>query len=150
MSHSDYAASAASNPARIDAYTGTGSALSIAAGRISYFLGLRGPSLAVDTACSSSLVALHLACQSLRAQECSMALAGGVNLVLWPEGTVYFCKLRAMAADGRCKTFDARADGYVRGEGCGVVVLKRLADALAGRRSHPGPGARHGRQPRRP
>src|SRR5262249_4843796 len=79
----------------------------------------------------SSLVAVHLACQSLRSSECDLALAGGVNLILAPENTVYFCNVRAMAADGRCKTFDAAADGYVRGEGCGVVVLKRLSDAVA-------------------
>src|SRR5262249_15486499 len=79
----------------------------------------------------SSLVAVHLACQSLRSSECDLALAGGVNLILAPENTIYFCKVRAMAADGRCKTFDAAADGYVRGEGCGVIVLKRLSDAVA-------------------
>jgi len=114
----------------IDAYTGTGNTASIAAGRLSYLLGLEGPNLALDTACSSSLVAVHLACQSLRAGESSLALAGGVNLILTPDRTIYFCKLRAMAPDGRCKTFDARADGYVRGEGCGIVVLKRLDEAL--------------------
>jgi epothilone polyketide synthase D len=114
----------------IDAYTGTGSALSVAAGRLSYVLGLQGPSMALDTACSSSLVAVHQACQSLRLGECDLALAGAVNLVWNPEGMVYFTKLGVMAADGRCKTFDARADGYVRSEGCGMVVLKRLSDAL--------------------
>ncbi|HEY0068878.1 MAG TPA: beta-ketoacyl synthase N-terminal-like domain-containing protein, partial [Chloroflexia bacterium] len=114
----------------IDAYTGTGNAHSVASGRLSYLFGLQGPSLAVDTACSSSLVALHLACQSLRARECSLALAGGVNLMLSPEVTMSFCKARMMAPDGRCKTFDSAADGYVRGEGCGIVVLKRLSDAL--------------------
>jgi acyl transferase domain-containing protein len=114
----------------IDAYVGTGNALSIAANRLSYVLGLQGPSLAVDTACSSSLVALHLACQSLRSGECDMALTGGVNLILSPELTVAFSQAQMMSADGRCKTFDAAADGYVRGEGCGVVVLKRLSDAL--------------------
>jgi acyl transferase domain-containing protein/acyl-CoA synthetase (AMP-forming)/AMP-acid ligase II/acyl carrier protein len=114
----------------IDAYSGTGTAFSVAAGRISYVLGLQGPSIALDTACSSSLVAVHLACQSLRAGECSLALAGGVNLILSPETTIYFSKLRVLAADGRCKTFDAAADGYVRSEGCGIVVLKRLSDAV--------------------
>jgi len=118
---------------RIDAYSGTGVAHSVAAGRIAYTLGLRGPALAVDTACSSSLVALHLACQSLRNRECRMALAGGANLLLAPGLTVCFCKLRALAPDGHCKTFDAAADGYVRGEGCGVLVLKRLSDAVAER-----------------
>ena len=116
---------------RIDAYFGTGNSGSIAAGRLSYVLGLQGPSLAVDTACSSSLVAVHLACQSLRSGECSTALAAGVNLILTPEVTINFCRARMLAPDGRCKTFDAAADGYVRGEGCGVVVLKRLSDALA-------------------
>jgi acyl transferase domain-containing protein/selenocysteine lyase/cysteine desulfurase len=130
---SDYATlqQKAENAESIDAYYGTGSAFSFAAGRLSYCLGLQGPSLAVDTACSSSLVAVHLACQSLRTSECSLALAGGVNLVLVPEGAIYFSQLRTMAGDGRCKAFDAAADGYVRGEGCGVVVLKRLADAIA-------------------
>jgi acyl transferase domain-containing protein/acyl carrier protein len=119
-------------PARqTDPYSGMGNAFSVAAGRISYVLGLEGPCMAVDTACSSSLVTIHLACQALRAGECDVALAGGVNLMLAPETTVYFSRLRAMAPDGRCKTFDARANGYVRGEGCGVVVLKRLSAALA-------------------
>lgn len=119
------------NAGSIDAYVGTGIALSAANGRLSYLLGLNGPSMAIDTACSSSLVALHLACQSLRNRECGMALAGGVNLILIPELTINFCKARMLAPDGRCKTFDAAADGYVRGEGCGVVVLKRLSDAEA-------------------
>lgn len=119
------------DPTRITAYTAMGSALNFAAGRLSYLLGLQGPSMAVDTACSSSLVALHLACQSLRQGECDLALAGGVNLTLLAEATVTACKGRFLAPDGRCKTFDARADGYVRGEGCGVVVLKRLSAALA-------------------
>src|SRR6185436_6949880 len=87
--------------------------------------------LTVDTACSSSLVAVHLACHSLRSRECRMAMAGGVSLILLPELNVNFSKARMMAADGRCKTFDAAADGYVRSEGCGVAVLKRLSDALA-------------------
>ena len=111
------------------AYFGTGNASSIAANRLSYLLDLRGPSLAVDTACSSSLVALHHACLSLRQGESELALAGGVNLILSPEGTITFSQARMMAQDGRCKTFDAAADGYVRSEGCGVVVLKRLSDA---------------------
>ena len=119
------------NPSRIDPYFGTGNALSFTAGRISYLLGLQGPSIIVDTACSSSLVAVHLACQSLRLHESSLALAAGVNLMLSPVGTIYFSQLRAMAADGRCKSFDANADGFVRSEGCGIVVLKRLSDAMA-------------------
>jgi acyl transferase domain-containing protein/acyl carrier protein len=114
----------------LNAYFATGNASSTAAGRLSYFLGLTGPSLAVDTACSSSLVAVHLGCQSLRNQECSLALAGGVNLLLSPENSIVFSQSRMLAPDGRCKTFDAAADGYVRGEGCGVIVLKRLSDAI--------------------
>jgi myxalamid-type polyketide synthase MxaE and MxaD len=116
---------------RIDAYSGTGNAQSIAANRISYVFDFRGPSLAIDTACSSSLVAVHLACCSLRNGESTLALAGGVNLILSPAIAINFTKAGAMAPDGRCKTFDARADGYVRSEGAGVVVLKRLSKALA-------------------
>ncbi len=119
------------NPADIDAYFGTGNTIGLAAGRLSYALKLTGPSFALDTACSSALVALHLACQSLRRKECDMALTGGVNLMIAPEITISFSKANLMAADGRSKTFDASADGYVRGEGCGVVVLRRLSDALA-------------------
>ncbi len=115
----------------IDAFSATGNVLSVAAGRLSYTLGLKGPSLAVDTACSSSLVSVHLACQNLRNRECSLALAAGVNLLLAPDSTIAFSKTRMLAPDGRCKTFDATASGYVRGEGCGVIVLKRLSDALA-------------------
>ena len=125
----DYYWRQASDLPPIDAYTSTGVAHSIVANRVSYILDLRGPSLAVDTACSSSLVAVHLACQSLRHRESDVALAGGVNLILTPEATVAFSKLQMMAGNGRCKTFDKRADGFVRGEGCGVVVLKRLSDA---------------------
>jgi acyl transferase domain-containing protein/acyl carrier protein len=115
----------------IDVYSGNGAAFSVAAGRLSYWLGLTGPSLCVDTACSSSLVALHLACQSLRQQECSLALAGGVNIILSPGLGITFCKARMIAPDGHCKTFDAAANGFVRGEGCGMLVLKRLSDAVA-------------------
>ena len=114
----------------IDAYASTGSAYSVVPGRLSYFLGLRGPSIAIDTACSSSLVALHLACQGLRLGECDFALAGGVNLILTPEINISLSKARMMAPDGRCKVFDAAADGFVRAEGCAVVVLRRLSDAL--------------------
>jgi acyl transferase domain-containing protein/SAM-dependent methyltransferase len=121
----------ANDPSRLDSYFASGSAHSVAAGRISYLLGLRGPSLAVDTACSSSLVAVHLACQSLRAGECRTALAGGVNVILTPDNSVGLSRARMMALDGRCKTFDAAADGYVRSDGCGIVVLKRLSDAIA-------------------
>ncbi|GHO46585.1 type I polyketide synthase [Ktedonospora formicarum] len=119
------------NPADLDVYSTAGSARSGAAGRISYALGLKGVSVAVDAACSSSLVAVHLACQSLRTGSCSMALAGGVNIILNPDHTIGFSQGRMMAADGHCKTFDARADGYVRSEGAGVVVLKSLTRALA-------------------
>ncbi len=131
ISNGDYGRLVFDRPDRLDAYAASGNAFSVAAGRISYCLGLRGPSLAVDTACSSSLVALHLAAQALRAGECDLALAGGINLILTPEMNITFSKARMMAADGRCKTFDAAADGYVRGEGAGVAVLKRLSDALA-------------------
>ena len=114
----------------VDAYCGTGNALSIAANRVSYVFDLHGPSLAVDTACSSALVSLHYAVQSLRNRDCDMALAAGVNVILSPETTVAFSKARMLSPDGRCKPFDASANGYVRGEGCGVVVLKRLSDAI--------------------
>ncbi|HET7072792.1 MAG TPA: polyketide synthase, partial [Mycobacterium sp.] len=115
--------------AEIDAYLSTGNPHSAAVGRISYLLGLRGPAVAVDTACSSSLVAVHLACQSLRLRESEVALAGGVQLALSPFTGIALSKWSALSPTGRCKTFDATADGFVRGEGCGVVVLKRLADA---------------------
>lgn len=115
----------------LDSHYTAGVAQSVASGRISYLLGLQGPSLTVDTACSSSLVAVHLACQALRARECSMALAGGVNLMLSADLFVAFSHSRMLAPDGRCKTFDASADGFARGEGCGVVVLKRLSEAQA-------------------
>ncbi len=115
---------------RIDPYSFTGSAISIASGRVSYALGLNGPNLAIDTACSSSLVSIHLAVNSLRSGESEMALAGGVNLILSPETSVGLSRMKALSPDGRCKTFDAYADGYGRGEGCGLVVLKRLSDAL--------------------
>ena len=115
---------------RIDAHSSLGNTRSIAAGRLAYTFGFQGPTMQLDTTCSSSLLAVHLACQSLRSGESNMALAGGVNLMLSPEPTIGFCKLKALAPDGRCKTFDAAADGYGRGEGCGVVVLKRLSDAI--------------------
>ncbi|AXK33367.1 acyltransferase domain-containing protein [Streptomyces armeniacus] len=114
---------------RIEAWTGIGAAMCAVANRISYALDLRGPSLAVDTACSASLVAMHLACQSLRLEESSVAIAAGVNLIVSPGLTLTLDAAGAMAPDGRCKSFDASADGYGRGEGCGVLVLKRLADA---------------------
>jgi acyl transferase domain-containing protein/acyl carrier protein len=131
ISTNDYGRLQWNDFARIDAYAGTGNALSIAANRISYHFDFRGPSLAIDTACSSSLVAVHLACGSLRNGECTLALAGGVNLILSPAIAINFTKAGAMAPDGRCKAFDARANGYVRSEGAGVVVLKPLSRALA-------------------
>ena len=118
---------------RIDTYDGTGNGFCFATGRLAHILGLRGPTVALDTACSSSLVAVHLACQSLRLRECDLALAGGVQLILSPEVTIFLSRSRVLSRDGRCKVFDASADGYGRGEGCGVVVLKRLSDALAAR-----------------
>ncbi|MDC0708570.1 SDR family NAD(P)-dependent oxidoreductase [Stigmatella sp. ncwal1] len=117
------------NPSEVDGQSFTGSLASVAAGRLAYILGLQGPCMAIDTACSSSLVALHQACMSLRNGESDLALAGGVNLILSPESSYVLGQLKALSPDGRCKTFDARANGYVRGEGCGMVVLKRLADA---------------------
>ena len=116
---------------QIDTYYLAGNPLNAVAGRVSYTLGLQGPAMSVDTACSSSLVSVHLACQSLRNRECNMALAGGVNLILSPDNTVALCRARMMSPDGRCKTFDAAADGFVRSEGCGVLLLKRLSDAVA-------------------
>ncbi|MEX2231038.1 MAG: type I polyketide synthase, partial [Cyclobacteriaceae bacterium] len=119
------------DPLMITSHSGTGSALSIAANRISYFFNFHGPSMAIDTACSSSLSAVHLACQSIRSGECGMALAGGVNMILSPAHSIAFTKAGVLAPDGRCKTFDARANGYVRGEGGGAIVLKLLSSALA-------------------
>lgn len=116
--------------ADIDAYLSTGTPHCAAVGRIAYLLGLRGPAVAVDTACSSSLVAIHLACQSLRLRETDVALAGGVQLTLSPFTAIALSKWSALSPTGRCNSFDANADGFVRGEGCGVVVLKRLADAV--------------------
>jgi myxalamid-type polyketide synthase MxaD len=114
---------------RIDAYFAQGASHAIAAGRISYFLDLRGPSVAIDTACSSSLVAVHQACQSLRLGETDLALAGGANLLFIPEVTMALSRAQMMAPDGRCKAFSAAANGFVRGDGCGMVALKRLDDA---------------------
>ena len=115
----------------IDIYFAAGNARSLLSGRLSYALGFEGPSVVVDTACSTSLVAVHLACQSLRSGESMLALAGGANLVLDPDPSIGFSQAQMLARDGRCKAFDARGDGFVRSDGVGIVVLKRLADALA-------------------
>lgn len=114
----------------LDAYMATGNSSSVMAGRIAYILGLQGPALACDTACSSSLVAVHLACRALRNRETSLAIVGGVSLILTPNNSIIFSKANMLCEDGHCKTFDEKADGYVRGEGCGVVIIKRLSDAL--------------------
>lgn len=111
-------------------HLGTGIALSAIAGRLSYFLGWRGPSLSIDTACSSSLVALHSAISALRKKECSIAISGGVNVIQHPMNHMILSSANMLAPDGRCKTFDEKADGYSRSEGCGIVVLKRLSDAI--------------------
>lgn len=118
------------NSQSLGTYSATGAFSSIAANRLSYILDLQGPSLVIDTACSSSLFALHFACKSLQSHESNLCLVGGVSLILSPEPTISYCQSRLLAADGRCKTFDASADGYVRSEGCGVAILKRLDDAL--------------------
>jgi len=106
-----------------------GLVMAVLAHRVSHVMDFRGPSFAVDSACSSSLLTAHLACNSLRSRECDVALTGGVNVILRPEITVAFSQAGMMSPEGRCKCFDAAADGYVRGEGCGILVLKRLADA---------------------
>ncbi len=116
---------------KIDPHFASGAAQSVAAGRISYVLGLNGPSLAIDTACSSSLVAVHLACEALRRGECNAALAGGVNLILSPEPSIAFAQAGMLSPTGTCRSFSSGADGFVRGEGCGVLLLKRLREARA-------------------
>lgn len=117
--------------ATVTSHTGPGTSMSIVSNRVSYALGLRGPSLTIDTACSSSLVAVHEACKSLRDGESALAFAGGINLILLPELTVELTKFGGLSGDGRCKAFDARANGFARGEGGGVVLLKTLSRALA-------------------
>ncbi|MFJ9538361.1 aminotransferase class I/II-fold pyridoxal phosphate-dependent enzyme [Streptomyces sp. NPDC101225] len=131
ISSHDYSALQMSRPEAIDVHGATGNAHSIAANRLSYTLDLRGPSLAVDTACSSSLLSVHLAAESLRRGECSAALAGGVNLMVTPGLSVAFAAGNMLSADGRCRSFDDSANGYVRGEGAGLVLLKPLSAALA-------------------
>jgi acyl transferase domain-containing protein len=117
------------DPNEFELYDITGNGHCFPAGRLSYVFGFQGPCLAVDTACSSSLVATHLACQSLRLRECDMALVGGAQLMISPMLMAMLTKSQGLSPDGRCKTFDARANGFVRGEGIGVVILKRLSDA---------------------
>src|SRR5581483_6047936 len=129
--NSDYSRFLSEDRHAIGAHTCAGKSHGIASGRISYLLDLRGPSVSVDTACSSSLVAIHLACESLRTGVSRMAIAGGVSLHLGPEHLMSVAKLGMLSPNGRCKTFDARADGFVAGEGCGIVVVKRLTEALA-------------------
>ncbi len=133
LASSDYAhlGSMLGTAEKLTPWQGIGNAASAAPCRISYLYNFKGPALGIDTACSSSLVALHYACQSLRNRECDVALSGGVHLVLNPAVSIVFAKARMLAADGKCKTFDAAADGYVRSEGCGAVMLKRLSDAEA-------------------
>lgn len=132
VTSSDYGLlQATSSQDEVNPYFNTGTPLNACAGRISYVLGLQGPSIAVDTACSSSLTAIHLACNALRTKDCDIALAGGVNLTLSPLLNVTLSAAGMMSADGKCKTFSDEANGYVRGEGCGVVALKRLSDAKA-------------------
>nr|MCH9702678.1 type I polyketide synthase [Actinomycetes bacterium] len=128
--YSEYQNASADNADSIDAYSATGNAHSVTVGRISYLLGLKGPAVAVDTACSSSLVSIHLACHSLRMRESDLALAGGVSLNLRPETQLALAKWGMLSPHGKCHAFDSRADGFVRGEGAGVVVLKRLTDAV--------------------
>lgn len=131
ISTNDYRQAFVARTSEADPYWSTGNAGSIAANRLSYFLDLRGPSISIDTACSSSLVAVHLAMCSLRSGECDLALAGGVNAILSPDVSFSFAKGGGLASDGRCKAFDSRADGIVRSEGAGIVVLKRLSAAIA-------------------
>ncbi len=129
LTSNEYQADALQTFESIDPYTMLGTAHCATVGRLSYWLGLQGPNVAIDTACSSSLVAIHLASQALRAGECDLALAGGVNLILSPSNYIYLSRLRALSPTGRCHTFSADADGFARAEGCGMLVLTRLEDA---------------------
>jgi acyl transferase domain-containing protein len=131
LTTTDYGRAITRDAAAIDAHYVTGTTLNMAAGRLSYWFGLRGPSMAIDTACSSSLVAIHVACQNLRTRECDAAIAAGVNVIASADGFIALSKAGVLARDGRCRTFDEAASGMGRGEGCGVLVLKRLSDALA-------------------
>ena len=131
LSNFDYYRAVFKDDLRIDAYAGSGNSPSMAAGRLAYTLGTHGPALSLDTSCSSSLVAVHLAVQSLQRGECDTAIVGGVNLILAPQMHIAFSRAHMLAPDGYCKTFDAAADGYVRSEGCAVIILKRLPEAVA-------------------
>jgi acyl transferase domain-containing protein/acyl-CoA synthetase (AMP-forming)/AMP-acid ligase II len=131
MRAGEYERLVTTSPDSIDEYTAVGASANFAANRVSYTLGLQGPSLVIDTACSASLVAVHLACQALRTHETDTAIAGGANLILSPDAMIALSKSRMLSPTGRCHTFDHNADGYVRGEGCGIIVLKRLSDAEA-------------------
>lgn len=131
MMNQDYFQLTTEDLNQIDLHTATGYSISVASGRLAYHLGCHGPTMTIDTACSSSLVALHEACQALRLGEADTALVGGVNLMLSPRTTIVECRAGMLAPDGRCKSFDDAADGYGRGEGSGIVVVKRLSDALA-------------------
>ena len=134
---------------QIDAYTGTGGAHDVVAGRLNYTFDWRGPSLAVNTACSSSLVAVHLACQALRSGDCNLAIAGGVNLLLSPRFSTSVAQMGMLSPDGRCKPFDERANGFVRAEGCAAVILKRLSDAVLDEDPILGGDSGHRREPGR-
>ncbi|MFP4440312.1 MAG: acyltransferase domain-containing protein, partial [Chloroflexaceae bacterium] len=131
MCYNDYEDLQISDPDSMDIYANTGGFRSVTPGRVSFALGLAGPSINVDAACASSLVSVHLACQSIRSGESTLAIAAGVNLILQPEISIGFSQANMLSPDGRCKAFDSRANGFVRSEGIGVVVLKPLAEALA-------------------